>query len=57
VAEAFDDTIDLVLDGGPTAAGKPSTILDLTSAEPRILREGLLPATALQAFLPELNTP
>ena len=55
VAEVFGDEIDLVLDGGPTAAGKPSTILDLTGAEPRILREGLLPASSLQPFLPELN--
>jgi L-threonylcarbamoyladenylate synthase len=55
VAAAFGEALDMVLDGGPTAAGKASTILDLTGAEPRILREGLLPASSLQPFLPELN--
>jgi tRNA threonylcarbamoyl adenosine modification protein (Sua5/YciO/YrdC/YwlC family) len=57
VAAAFGDQLDLVLDGGPTAAGKPSTILDLTGDEPRILREGLLPASSLQPYLPELESP
>lgn len=34
--------IDLVLDGGPTPGGAPSTILDLTTAPPRVLREGAI---------------
>jgi tRNA threonylcarbamoyl adenosine modification protein (Sua5/YciO/YrdC/YwlC family) len=57
VAETFGEELDMVLDGGPTAAGKSSTILDLTGAEPRVLREGLLPTTSLQPFLPDLKTP
>jgi tRNA A37 threonylcarbamoyladenosine synthetase subunit TsaC/SUA5/YrdC len=32
--------VDLLLDGGPTAGGKPSTIVDVTGAEPRLLRRG-----------------
>ena len=32
--------VDLVLDVGPAPTGSPSTIVDLTSPEPRILREG-----------------
>ncbi|MBL8955382.1 MAG: threonylcarbamoyl-AMP synthase [Myxococcaceae bacterium] len=32
--------VDLVLDGGPCAVGVESTIVDLTGAEPRILRPG-----------------
>jgi len=31
---------DLVLDGGRTPGGAPSTLVDLTGAEPRVLREG-----------------
>src|SRR3989442_8646515 len=36
----FRDAIDLVLDGGPTAGGEPSTILDTTVEPPRVLRQG-----------------
>jgi L-threonylcarbamoyladenylate synthase len=38
------------LDAGPTL-GKASTILDLTSPEPRIVREGALPRKELEAWL------
>jgi L-threonylcarbamoyladenylate synthase len=31
---------DLVLDGGRTAGGAPSTLVDLTGASPRVLRSG-----------------
>lgn len=31
---------DLLLDGGPTAGGAPSTVVDLTGEEPRVLRQG-----------------
>jgi len=34
---------DLVLDGGPTGGGSPSTLVDLTGEEPRILRRGAIP--------------
>jgi L-threonylcarbamoyladenylate synthase len=33
-----------VLDGGRTPGGVPSTVLDLTSDEPRVIREGAIPA-------------
>lgn len=55
VAEAFGERLEMILDGGSTAAGKPSTILDLTGPVPRILREGILPASSLAPFLPELQ--
>ncbi len=49
VLEAFDGKIELVVDGGPTKGGLPSTILDVTVAPPRILRKGALelPESAL----------
>jgi L-threonylcarbamoyladenylate synthase len=36
----FDDLIDLILDGGPTAGGPASTVADCTVWPPRILRQG-----------------
>lgn len=36
----FRDRIELVLDGGATAGGEPSTVLDLTVDPPRVLRQG-----------------
>ena len=36
----FGDALDLVLDGGPTPGGEPSTVLDTTVEPPRVLRRG-----------------
>jgi L-threonylcarbamoyladenylate synthase len=38
--------IELVLDGGQTPGDRPSTVVDMTRAEPRVLREG--PVTAAE---------
>lgn len=57
VVRAFPEGIDLVLDGGPTAGGAPSTVLDLSGATPRIVRQGAVPIVALRPFLPELPSP
>jgi L-threonylcarbamoyladenylate synthase len=40
VLEQLKGRIDLVLDGGPSPGGQASTVVDLISDEPRILREG-----------------
>jgi L-threonylcarbamoyladenylate synthase len=40
VVAALGDAVDLVIDGGSTPGGAPSTILDLTSDPPRVVREG-----------------
>lgn len=39
-AEQLGREVDLVLDGGPVTLGVSSTVVDLTSEEPRILRKG-----------------
>jgi L-threonylcarbamoyladenylate synthase len=45
VLDGLPELLDLVLDGGPCRIGQPSTILDLSAAAPRILRQGaILPA-------------
>jgi L-threonylcarbamoyladenylate synthase len=46
--------IDLILDGGPCPGGVPSTLLDLTTDPPRVLRPGPLSEETLQTFLPPL---
>jgi L-threonylcarbamoyladenylate synthase len=40
VVQAFAGRIELVLDGGPTAGGPPSTVLDVTAEPFRVLRPG-----------------
>ena len=42
VTRALSGKIDLILDGGATAGGLPSTILDVTVTPPRLLRRGAL---------------
>jgi L-threonylcarbamoyladenylate synthase len=36
----FADRVELVLDGGATAGGEPSTVLDVTVDPPRLIRAG-----------------
>jgi len=40
--------LDAILDGGRAPGGRPSTVLDLTGPRPVVLREGAVPASALQ---------
>lgn len=41
------EAVLVYLDGGPSSDPMPSTIVHLTCTEPRILREGAVPATAV----------
>jgi L-threonylcarbamoyladenylate synthase len=51
VAESLGNTIDLIIDGGQTEGLLPSTIVDLTSIPPKIVREGIISAEQLKTFL------
>lgn len=42
VAAALRAAVDLILDGGPTPGGLPSTLVDVTGPRPRILRPGVV---------------
>jgi L-threonylcarbamoyladenylate synthase len=42
VLASLGERVDLVLDGGPSPGGSPSTVVDCTSAESRVLREGAI---------------
>lgn len=53
VYRLFHDRVDILIDGGRTPGEKPSTIIDLTGAEPVCLREGKIPAEEVWAFLYE----
>ncbi len=46
--------VHLILDGGPTFIGLESTVLDLTTSPPRLLRPGGIPLEALRPFLPDV---
>ncbi len=54
MAEDMDGRIDGIVDGGPCQVGVESTILDLTTPIPRLLRPGGLPLEALEEVLGEV---
>ena len=51
VREDLDGRIELILDAGPTSVGVESTVLDLTTEPPTLLRPGGVTLEALQAVL------
>jgi L-threonylcarbamoyladenylate synthase len=56
VIEDLDGRIDLIVDGGPTAIGVESTVLDLTTGTPVILRPGAVTLEMLREVLPEVRS-
>lgn len=54
VLRSLDGRIDMLLDGGPTAGGLESTVLDLTTTPARLLRPGLIPVASLEAVIGKL---
>lgn len=51
VLDQLADRVDLVLDGGPCPGGVPSTVVDCTGPELRILREGAITRETLERAL------
>jgi L-threonylcarbamoyladenylate synthase len=51
VAESLGDRVKLILDGGPCAVGLESTVLDLTTATPILLRPGGATREAIEAVI------
>lgn len=49
--------VPLILDGGPCLLGIESTVVDLTTQPPRLLRPGALPLRLLLEELPDLQLP
>ncbi|MCK2221717.1 L-threonylcarbamoyladenylate synthase [Actinomadura sp. ATCC 31491] len=49
--EQLGDSVAVYLDGGRTTDSTPSTILDLTTAVPRLLRRGAIPVEKLRGII------
>ena len=47
VCDYFPEGVDLVIDGGWVSATEPSTVLDITTSPPNIVREGAIKAADL----------
>ncbi len=46
---AIGDRVDLILDGGKTPGGKPSTVVDVSTGVLRVIREGAVPVRDITA--------
>jgi L-threonylcarbamoyladenylate synthase len=51
VLRGLDGRIDLLLDAGPTPGGLESTVLDVTTDPPRLLRPGLISPAELETVI------
>jgi L-threonylcarbamoyladenylate synthase len=51
VAAYFPSGLGLIIDGGPARTESPSTVLDVTGARPRLIREGVLTRQELEKSL------
>lgn len=56
VLRGLQGRIDLLLDGGPTAGGIESTVLDVTITPPRLLRPGPIGVVELEAVIGSLTS-
>lgn len=48
VVTSLDGAVDMILDGGATTVGIESTVVDLTTEKPRLLRPGMITATQIE---------
>lgn len=53
--EMLGDSVSVYLDGGPTPAAVPSSIVDVTGSAPVLLREGAVTAEQLREVAPGLE--
>jgi len=57
VAKSLGDAVDLILDGGPTTVGIESTVVDVSSGVPTLLRPGTISLPQLEAAVGEVRLP
>jgi L-threonylcarbamoyladenylate synthase len=48
VFEYFGESIELIIDGGRAISEQPSTVVDVSGAEPRLIREGVIAWSEIQ---------
>jgi L-threonylcarbamoyladenylate synthase len=51
LSRALVKRIDVLIDGGPTVGGLPSTIVDVTTSTPSLVRAGVVPWARVLEFL------
>ena len=56
VAQSLGDRAPLILDGGPADVGIESTVIDLSTSPPRVLRPGMIHVDSLRAVLGQVST-
>lgn len=56
VEKSLGDAVDLILDAGPTPVGIESTVLDLSSAVPTLLRPGSISLPELEAVIGRIES-
>ena len=47
VFDYFGDRVDLIIDGGEVISTEPSTVVDVTTSPPRVIRKGAIPDDAI----------
>lgn len=51
ITRIFESIVDLIVDGGDVASLVPSSVVDVTGAVPRLVREGAIRRAVLEPFL------
>ena len=54
VRAQLGERVDIIIDGGHASGGIESTVLDLSGAVPRVLREGAISRVELAEIIPEI---
>jgi L-threonylcarbamoyladenylate synthase len=52
LAPALCARLDAILDGGPTPGGRPSTVIRVDGTQVKLIREGAVPFSEIQAAVP-----
>ena len=52
VISKFKGKVELIINGGKTPGKFPSSVIDLSTDNPKILRDGAVPASELKKYLP-----
>jgi L-threonylcarbamoyladenylate synthase len=56
VRNYFSDAVDLIVDGGAARTEQPSTVVNVREGEPRLIREGVITWSQIQAAIDKIKT-